>query len=70
MKDIKKQSLVDRLLGRLPKHVDLAEASAVDVAELEHVTGGRPPIGGGGGLATCPTCSDGVEDDCGYDPFG
>jgi hypothetical protein len=40
-----------------------AELSA---AELDRVTGGRPASGP---IVTCPTCSYGVVDDCGSDPF-
>jgi hypothetical protein len=41
-------------------------AAELSAAELDRVTGGRPA---GGPIVTCPTCSYGVVDDCGSDPF-
>jgi hypothetical protein len=35
--------------------------------DLQRVSGGARMRGSVG--VTCPTCSGGVEDDCGYDPF-
>lgn len=41
-------------------------AAELSAAELDRVTGGRPAQGP---IVTCPTCSYGVVDDCGSDPF-
>ncbi|NND96634.1 MAG: hypothetical protein HKN47_04815 [Pirellulaceae bacterium] len=65
----KETTLAKLQAGLTPRENAADQASGVDVVnlqaeELQRISGGRRMSFG----ATCPTCSGGCEDDCGYDP--
>jgi hypothetical protein len=69
-----KNEVLSGLISRLMPSQDASQetASGLKVVELQaedlqRVSGGARSRGFS---VSCPTCSGGCEDDCGYDPFG